>query len=72
MKLPTITEQRALIQSKQISAAEVAAECYRRIDELNPKLNAFITVVPQSEIAAQDNAPLYGAVHNQNQHSNHV
>ncbi len=60
MKLPTITEQRALIQSKQISAAEVAAECYRRIDELNPKLNAFITVVPQSEIAAQDNAPLYG------------
>ncbi|MFN8433328.1 MAG: amidase [Anaerolineales bacterium] len=45
----TLAEQRELIKSKEISASDLAAACYRQIDRLNPTLNAFITVIPQSE-----------------------
>ena len=45
----TLSEQRELIKSKEISASDLAAACYRQIDRLNPTLNAFITVIPQSE-----------------------
>jgi len=60
MTLPTLTQQRKLIQNGQASPTELAAECYRRIEQLNPQLNAFITVMPQAEISAPQDAPLYG------------
>ena len=45
----TLSEQRELIKSKEISASDLAAACYRQIDRLNPTLNAFITVIPQGD-----------------------
>jgi aspartyl-tRNA(Asn)/glutamyl-tRNA(Gln) amidotransferase subunit A len=60
MTLASLTQQRKLIQTKQASPAELAGECYRRIEKLNPKLNAFITVMPREEISAPEDAPLYG------------
>jgi aspartyl-tRNA(Asn)/glutamyl-tRNA(Gln) amidotransferase subunit A len=60
MKLPTLAEQRKQIQSGQISAAEIADECYRRIEQLNPSINAFITVMQRGEIFAPKDSALYG------------
>lgn len=60
MNLTSLTEQRNFLQTKQISAIEIAADCYRQIEKLNPKLNAFITVMPPQEILAREDAPLYG------------
>ena len=51
----TLAEQRELIKSKEISASDLAAACYRQIDRLNPMLNAFITVIPQVEEETPDN-----------------
>ena len=51
----TLAEQRELIKSKEISASDLAAACYRQIDRLNPMLNAFITVIPQGEEETPDN-----------------
>lgn len=51
----TLSEQRDLIKSEQISAASLAAACYRQIERLNPTLNAFITVIPQSDEEAHSN-----------------
>jgi len=51
----TLAEQRELIKSKEISASDLAAACYRQIDRLNPTLNAFITVIPQGEEETPDN-----------------
>lgn len=45
----TLSEQRDLIKSKELSASDLAAACYRQIERLNPTLNAFITVIPQSD-----------------------
>ena len=60
MTFPSLTEQRALIQAGQANPPELAAECYRRIEQINPTLNAFITVMPPCEIFAREDAPLYG------------
>ncbi len=46
----TLSEQRDLIKSKELSASDLAAACYRQIERLNPTLNAFITVIPQNEV----------------------
>lgn len=51
----TLSEQRELIKSKEISASDLAAACYRQIDRLNPTLNAFITVIPQGDEEASIN-----------------
>ncbi|HMV28665.1 MAG TPA: amidase [Anaerolineales bacterium] len=51
----TLAEQRELIKSKEISASDLAAACYRQIDRLNPTLNAFITVIPQDDEEVLDN-----------------
>ena len=40
------TELRKLIASKQVSPIELAENSLRRIDELNPTLNAFLAVTP--------------------------
>src|ERR1044071_3507957 len=43
-----------LLREKKISAQELTEACYRQIEQLNPKLNAFITVIdPQAALGAQ-------------------
>ncbi|WP_134701546.1 amidase [Ammoniphilus sp. YIM 78166] len=49
----SITEISNLIQQKQVSPVEVTSACIERINRLNPKLNAFITI---SEEKALDQA----------------
>jgi aspartyl-tRNA(Asn)/glutamyl-tRNA(Gln) amidotransferase subunit A len=41
----TIFRALELLREKKISAQELAEACYRQIERLNPKLNAFITVI---------------------------
>ena len=38
------TELASLIASRQVSPVELTEACLRRIDTLNPTLNAFLTV----------------------------
>ena len=52
----TIAELSQRIRRKEISPAEVTRECLRRIDELNPRLNAFITVMAESALAEAHSA----------------
>src|SRR5690242_11788845 len=40
----TISDALEMLRGKKISARELAEGCYRQIERLNPKLNAFITV----------------------------
>jgi aspartyl-tRNA(Asn)/glutamyl-tRNA(Gln) amidotransferase subunit A len=56
----TLSEQRELIRSSQISASDLAAACYRQIERLNPTLNAFITVIPQNGEEPQGKGHLMG------------
>jgi aspartyl-tRNA(Asn)/glutamyl-tRNA(Gln) amidotransferase subunit A len=50
----TISGALELLRGKDISAQELAGVCYRQIERLNPKLNAFITVIdPQNARKAQ-------------------
>jgi aspartyl-tRNA(Asn)/glutamyl-tRNA(Gln) amidotransferase subunit A len=41
----TISSALELLGEKKISSQELAEACYRQIESLNPKLNAFITVI---------------------------
>src|SRR5689334_14507639 len=43
----TISEVLNLLEEKKISVQELLEACYRQIEQLNPKLNAFITVIDQ-------------------------
>ena len=56
----TLPEQRELIKSRQISASDIAAACYRQIERLNPTLNAFITVIPPTGEEPQGKGHLMG------------
>src|SRR5262245_38324153 len=47
----TISEAAELIRQKQISPVDLTAACLERIEQLNPQLNAFITVTPESALA---------------------
>ena len=47
----TISSVRAALESKKISARELAAEFYRRIDRQNSELNAFLTLSPERAYA---------------------
>jgi len=50
----TISSALEGLQGKEISAQELAEGCYGQIERLNPRLNAFITVIdPQQAFAAQ-------------------
>src|SRR5947199_1961926 len=40
----SITEVSEQIRQKKVSPVELVAECLERIEQLHPKLNAFITV----------------------------
>ena len=67
----TILEAARLLRAKKISSVELVEESLRRISVLNPKLNAFITVMEESarkaarladqELArGEDHSPLLG------------
>src|SRR6266571_6023248 len=47
----SITEASHLIRDKKISPVELTQSCLKRIERLNPKLNAFITVTAESALA---------------------
>jgi aspartyl-tRNA(Asn)/glutamyl-tRNA(Gln) amidotransferase subunit A len=48
--LGTISELSRRFRKKELSPVEVTRECLRRIGELNPRLNAFITVMAESAL----------------------
>src|SRR5262245_33633698 len=67
----TIQQVAKLIRTKKVSPVEVVDACLKRIEELNPKINAFITVLAdqarqqahavETEIkAGQWRGPLHG------------
>jgi len=58
----SLTDQRDLVKSREVSASDLAEACYRQIEKLNPTLNAFITVVPPSQDALpnEGSTPLFG------------
>lgn len=58
----SLTDQRDLAKSREISASDLAAACYQQIERLNPILNAFITVMPlgQEEPSVNGSMPLFG------------
>ena len=47
----TLSEASQLVRSKKVSPVELTRECLSRIERLNPKLNAFITVTADSAVA---------------------
>ncbi|HEX3251952.1 MAG TPA: amidase [Pyrinomonadaceae bacterium] len=47
----TIAEASDLLRRKQISPVDLTSACLDRIEQLNPKLNAFITVLNDSALA---------------------
>jgi aspartyl-tRNA(Asn)/glutamyl-tRNA(Gln) amidotransferase subunit A len=50
----TITSALKKLQEGKVTARDLAEDCFRQIDRLNPKLNAFITVLDlQSALDAQ-------------------
>jgi len=46
-----LSEASELVRSKKISPVELTQACLSRIEQLNPKLNAFITVTADSALA---------------------
>jgi aspartyl-tRNA(Asn)/glutamyl-tRNA(Gln) amidotransferase subunit A len=48
---PSIGEVSQLVRGKKLSPVELTRECLSRIERLNPKLNAFITVTADSALA---------------------
>ena len=50
MGMRTIAESSELIRRREISPVELTRECLDRIAELNPRLNAFITVTADSAL----------------------
>ena len=47
----SIAEASDLVRSKQISPVELTTSCLARIEQLNPTINAFITVMHESALA---------------------
>ncbi len=47
----SLSEASQLVRSKKVSPVELTRECLSRIERLNPKLNAFITVTADSALA---------------------
>jgi aspartyl-tRNA(Asn)/glutamyl-tRNA(Gln) amidotransferase subunit A len=47
----SLSEVSQLVRTKKVSPVEVTKECLSRIERLNPKLNAFITVTDESALA---------------------
>jgi len=47
----TLTEAARLVRGKKLSPVELTRSCLERIERLNPKLNAFITVTAEPALA---------------------
>ena len=47
----SLSEASDLVRAKKISPVELTRECLKRVERLNPKLNAFITVTAESALA---------------------
>jgi len=52
MSLRSITEISELIRRREVSPIDLVRECLERIRQLNPTLNAFITVMAESALVA--------------------
>ena len=52
----SITEVSELIRQKKISPVELVRDALKRIEELNPKLNAFITILADQSLEAAQHA----------------
>ena len=50
----TIPGVRTALLAKKVSARELAAEFYRRIDQRNPELNAYLALSPERAYAQAD------------------
>jgi aspartyl-tRNA(Asn)/glutamyl-tRNA(Gln) amidotransferase subunit A len=50
-ELATISDLASRLRRKEISSVELTRACLERIEALNPKLNAFITVMAESALA---------------------
>ncbi|HET9590397.1 MAG TPA: amidase, partial [Anaerolineales bacterium] len=54
LDIPTISDALELLRGGKTSKRDLAEACYRQIERLNPKLNAFITVIdPQDALEAR-------------------
>ncbi len=57
----SIAEASDLLRRKQISPVELTTSCLARIEQLNPTINAFITIMHDSALAqareAEDEIP---------------
>lgn len=49
--ISTISELAPRLRSRQVSPVELTRDCLERISQLNPSLNSFITVTPESALA---------------------
>jgi len=47
----SLSEAAELLRQKKLSPVELTTACLKRIEQLNPQLNAFITVTPESAMA---------------------
>ncbi len=58
----SLSDQRDLVKSKEMTASDLASVCYRQIERLNPTLNAFITVIPpqESQVSKTGSMPFMG------------
>ncbi len=50
--LPSILESSESLRKREVSPVELTKQCLARIENLNPTLNAFITVTAESALAA--------------------
>jgi aspartyl-tRNA(Asn)/glutamyl-tRNA(Gln) amidotransferase subunit A len=50
----TIAGVRTALEAKKVSARELASEFYRRIDQRNPELNAYLALSPERAYAQTD------------------
>src|SRR5579872_6779506 len=56
MTLRSIADAAEQVRQQKISPVELARECLDRIEQLNPTLNAFITVTAESALAEAQKA----------------
>ena len=47
----SLSKASQLVRSKRVSPVELTEDCLRRIERLNPKLNAFVTITADSAMA---------------------
>ena len=53
---PSIVEVSALVRDQKVSPRELVRQCLERTNELNPAINAFITVLSEEALEAAEQA----------------